>query len=450
MSLLLLLLGCPPAPPDSETPKESGSTAFQWPDPLSTPTTPTLDVGDFSSASTCKSCHPSHYQEWTGSPHAWAMQDPVFQALVGVRQDAFAGEQDAFCVQCHSSIATRGGEVAPGFSFDDLSPVVMEGVTCEACHKVSEVLRPYNSGHQLDPTGPLRGGLEEPMENGAHRSQFSTLFGTAEFCAGCHDVMEINGLDLERPYAEWQQTPAGAEGRPCQSCHMPTVREPAAVGGPARDRHSHRFVGVDLPLKEGLMQEEGEAELRAAVQTLLTSAASLMLDVPQQYRAGEQVDLRVSVHNNIDAHSFPTGTTFLRQCWLELVVTDAEGRTVFTTGDLDPNGDLKDRWSSLEPYGDPNLISFSSGFLDQGGQPTLFTHLATEHSSNAIGALYTRTLSYFVQVPSDVTGDLTVRSRLRFRAIAPHLLRLLDLPELVDRVEVFDVDVVECVIQEGQ
>src|SRR4029079_3501615 len=30
---------------------------------------------------TCKTCHPSHYEEWAGSMHAYAAEDPVFRAM---------------------------------------------------------------------------------------------------------------------------------------------------------------------------------------------------------------------------------------------------------------------------------------------------------------------------------------------------------------------------------
>ena len=51
----------------------------------------------------CQECHPDHVREWSGSMHAYAMVDPVFRALVRVRQREFDGAQDPFCLQCHSA-----------------------------------------------------------------------------------------------------------------------------------------------------------------------------------------------------------------------------------------------------------------------------------------------------------------------------------------------------------
>lgn len=447
MILWVALLGCPPVPTEDDssavTDSPAATGAFTWPDPLSTPVTPTVSLSDFNSAETCVDCHPSHVAEWRTSAHSWAMTDPLFRALVAVRQTDLGGEQDAFCTQCHSNIGTRAGDVSPGFSFDVLDPLTLEGVTCEACHKVTEVARTYNSGHVLDPSGPLHGGISDPAAGAPHASASTDLLASAEFCAACHDVTEVDGLDLERPYQEWQQTPAAAEGRPCQSCHLPVVAEPAAVGGPDRQRHRHGFVGVDLPLQADLLDDSAEETLRAEIQTLLDSSATVDLGLPGEFVAGDQLDLRVNVTNNIDAHSFPTGTTFIRQCWLEVSVEDEGGLVVFSSGELDSNGDLKNHWSSVDPYGDPNLVSLGSGFIDEYGDPTLFTHLAAEHQSNALPALYTRTFTYFVDVPAEVTGDLTVSVRLRFRPVGPFLLRALGLEESLDQVPTYDVDVVQ-------
>ena len=106
-------------------------------DPLSMPASPTLSVESFNEASKCAGCHPNHYAQWKTSMHAYATIDPIWRTLVAVRQADFDGQRDQFCTQCHSAIATRGGEVYPNFSFDDFSPISLEGVPCEACHTVS-------------------------------------------------------------------------------------------------------------------------------------------------------------------------------------------------------------------------------------------------------------------------------------------------------------------------
>lgn len=427
------MLSSQPEPPP-EPPEPDG-----FHDPLSTPAEPTLSPDSFNASSTCQPCHAEHYDQWRTSTHAYAMVDPVFQALVAVRQVDYDGAQDQFCTQCHSAIGTRGGEIVPGFSFEDLPEIVMEGIGCEACHKVSAVERPYNSGHQLDPDGPIRGPLTQPTGEANHESTYADLFQSSEFCAGCHDVLEVSGLELERPYQEWLESPAAEEGLSCQGCHMPEIEGPAAVDGPTRTLHDHRFVGVDVPLSDGFATDEEREQIRSRVLELLDGAASLELVSSPLAAAGQQLDLLVTVKNEISGHNLPTGTTFIRELWLEVTATDGAGEVLYETGHLDDNGDLKGHYSDLDPYGDSDLLLFSSTLIDVDGNPVLFPWRAAELRSNAIPPLYSRTFTLFVPTQASTTGPIQVDARLRFRTHAPYLLRALGLHELVEDIQIYDI-----------
>lgn len=410
-------------------------------DPLSMPATATLDLDDFSASTTCGDCHPTHYAEWRTSIHASAMVDPVYQRLTAVRQVDLDNTEDPFCTQCHSPIGTRSLDIDAGFAFDDLHATTMEGVNCETCHRVSDVERTHNAGIVIDADGPMRGPITDPVDSPFHDSEGTDLLSQAQFCGACHDVVETSGLPLERPYAEWLTSPAQTEDRPCQTCHMPASEGQAATMGPTdRTLHDHRFVGVDVPKVDGFLTDEEEAVLRADITTLLESSGTVLLSLPDTVVAGETLDVVVTVRNELDAHNLPTGSTFNRQLWLEVLVTDATGRLVFETGTLDDNGDLRDKWSALDPYGDNDLVSFASGFVDSAGTPTLFTHFAAEHTTHALQPLHERTHTLFAPVPADAVGPISVAARLRFRSYGPHLLRLLELDEWLDKLVITDID----------
>ena len=441
------LAGCPGPGPEGTTQGESESETEtsagpevedDFHDPLSMPAEPTLAAEDFTSAEACATCHPTHYAEWQLSRHARSMRDPVFRALTAIRQADLDGAEDAFCTQCHSAICTRDGECGPGFEFDALSPMALEGITCESCHKVSEVVRPYNAGHILDPSGPMRGPIQDPVANTFHTSEYAPHLEDAEFCGSCHDVVEISGLNLERPYAEWLESPANP-GSTCQSCHMPTYAGVAATGGPMREElHRHRFIGVDLPM-EGDVDDATLAELDAEIEALLGEAADLHLALAPSVVAGQQLDVQLTVENLISGHAFPTGSTFLRQAWVELEVHDSQDALLYTTGGLDSEGDLRDFWSTVSPYGDPDLIVINSSLSDLHGTPELFSWRAREHTTTAISPLKERTYTLFVPVPEDAVGPLTVSASLHFRAFPPFLLRLLGLEPLVELAVVRDI-----------
>ncbi|MFQ5489606.1 MAG: cytochrome c family protein [Phycisphaerae bacterium] len=429
---------------DPQSAPADGAAADSLHDALSMPASPTLSPANFRSSATCGACHPNHFAQWQTSMHAYATKDPVWRALVAIRQTDFEGQRDQFCIQCHSAIATRGGEVVPGFSFDDFSPIALEGVTCESCHKVAGLERVYNSGHVLDETGPIRGPIEDPVPNGFHESEYSPLHDTSEFCGGCHDVIEFSDLNLERPYEEWVPSPAGLAGRNCQSCHMPsyTGRAASVEGVPERDNlHLHRFIGVDMPLSEDFITDpELASEIRAEVVALLRSAGEIEVQAAASVKAGEQIDLAVTVRNLIDAHNLPTGATFNRQLWVAVTATDAEGNILYQTGHLDDNGDLRNFWSGLDQFGDHDLIELASRFVDERGNPTVFPWKAAEHISNSLSPLFARTFTLFVPTQPDTVGPITVEARLRFRSFPPFLIRALGLDELVSRLEITDID----------
>jgi hypothetical protein len=438
---LLVVAGCnpdaiPPAGPVTPDPIDD-EPGFH--DPLSMPEEPTLAMGDFASAETCADCHARHYAGWKTSMHAYAMIDPVYRELVALRQADFAGEQDQFCTQCHSAIATRSGEIVDNFSFETLSPISLEGVTCESCHKVAGLRRADNSGHILDPSGPVRATIGSPVPSAAHEAVFSELHGSAEFCAGCHDVVEVNGVELERPYEEWLESPAPAEGTTCQDCHMKTYRGRAAPGAPMRTLHEHSFVGVDIPLTEGFATEDELTRIRTDVDELLATAARLEVAPANPLTLGVDLNVLVTVTNLIDGHNLPTGSTFIRQLWLELRATDATGRVLYETGTLDDNGDLRDQFSELAPHGDQDLIAFHSTLLDGDGQPVILPWQAEEHVQRSIPPRLSRTFTLFVPTDETVVGPIQIEARLRFRTHPPYLLRVLALEHYLDDIEIHDI-----------
>lgn len=75
----------------------------------------------------------------------------------------------------------------------------------------------------------------------------------------------------------------------------------------------------------------------------------------------------VEVRNATGGHNVPTGFIAERLVWLEVTVADAAGDIVFRSGDLDPNGDVRDSHSLYVHDGklprDEQLFSLQSLFL---------------------------------------------------------------------------------------
>ena len=116
-------------------------------------------------------------------------------------------------------------------------------------------------------------------------------------------------------------------------------------------------------------------------------------------RAGEEgISFKVQVRNGTDGHSVPTGFDAERLVFLQVTVTDSEGKEVFKSGDLDPNGDVRDSHSLYVHNGelppDKYLFSLQSRFvvrMVRGGEREQV--LAVNYSPSPLPFLRPSTLS---------------------------------------------------------
>ncbi len=86
---------------------------------------------------------------------------------------------------------------------------------------------------------------------------------------------------------------------------------------------------------------------------------------------------RIKLRNAVLGHNAPTGFIHERMVFFQITVTDSQGKVVFLSGDRDPNGDLRERFSSYVRNGeielDEQLFNLESHFLARtffGGERT--------------------------------------------------------------------------------
>ncbi|MBI5497790.1 MAG: hypothetical protein HY904_22475 [Deltaproteobacteria bacterium] len=303
---------------------------------------PPVDVEALKDPSTCRRCHPSHYEEWSGSMHAYAAQDPVFLAMNRRGQEQTGGALGDFCVRCHAPLAVAAGLTRDGLNLHEV-PQHLQGVTCYFCHNVVAVEGTHNNPLRLAGDGTLRGGIRNPVANDAHDSAYSPLHarGSAEaaaLCGSCHDIVTPAGVELERTFAEWRHSlyarPSTVGGLTCQACHMDGADGPAAAGAgmPVRRVHSHQFPGVDLALTEFPHRDDQ----RERVQRLLDTTALAELCVSNDQTL---VALQVTLENVAAGHAFPSGAAQDRRIWVE-VRARRGGAEVYRTGVLPDDRDI--------------------------------------------------------------------------------------------------------------
>ena len=79
------------------------------------------------------------------------------------------------------------------------------------------------------------------------------------------------------------------------------------------------------------------------------------------------IEFRIEARNGTDGHNVPTGFIAERSLFIQVTVLDGAGQPVFRSGDLDPNGDVRDRHSVYVHNGalplDEFLFSLQSKFI---------------------------------------------------------------------------------------
>ncbi len=292
----------------------------------------------------CKSCHENHYNEWSGSMHAYAGDDPIFRALNKKMLRETNGANPTFCVQCHAPMAVREGATKDGNNLDQL-PASMRGVTCYFCHGVDAVEGTHNNPLRLASDGVLRGGIADPVENKAHAAGYSALHDreqvdSAKLCGTCHDIVSPLGAHVERTYSEWQSSlfanPQLGKQLTCGKCHT-EGRSDVAANAPGvglRTVHDHKMAGVDIALTPFAQT----TEQRAAVQANLNATIVTKMCV-RPGRLGTNVE--VTIDNGFVGHGWPSGAMPDRRAWLEVEAFLLDAST-FSSGKVSATQSVKE------------------------------------------------------------------------------------------------------------
>ncbi len=435
----------------------------------------------FPSATTCAPCHPTHFQEWSISQHAYAQMSPIFNAMAGKILKLTNGTNGDFCIRCHTPVGMNLKE-REFMSNIDRHPTSREGVTCIVCHRVNKAYGKLSGRlaiEQGDVTGPVYGPrgddaelkrvirdggvITDPDKAGrkihGEVEKFFSLTVPGQ-CGSCHDVTLVNGFRLEEAFSEYKNSPASKNGVTCQDCHMglepgriladkddPQFESTNYAFGPAakvgrletepRKLTNHLFSGPDysvlppslFPFNVNAIKEESEKDdptaqglatirewlefdwragwgtddfedtvdedhvfperwdsiddrydardiIEANLALLEVSRTQRLKLLQNGYKLGEVevkqadrkgIELKVEVRNGTDGHNVPTGFDGERLVWLFVQFHDAEGQLVHQSGDLDPNGDLRDLHSlyvhNHELPLDKQLFSLQSKFV---------------------------------------------------------------------------------------
>ena len=336
-------------------------------------------IAELEDPTTCQECHPKHFQQWSGSMHAYAADDPVFLAMNRRGQRETGGALGTFCINCHAPMAVTLG-LTTGADFDPTKlPPGARGITCYFCHNVQDVVADHNNGLVVAHDQTMRGGVGNPVSSPAHRSAYDRRMDSdanrSELCGSCHDVVTSAGVHLERTYQEWQTTFFAGEDPlhhlSCGACHMRSSTGVIAEGpglavkSRANGFHEHLWPGIDQalspwperPAQAEAIRRDLDGALAVIGPSSLTSnvqPGGICLDPPGR--------LTVRVDTIGLGHNWPSGAGQDRRAWLEVIATDAGGAVLLQSGVV-PDG------KDPEDLADPTLLGLWDRIYKADGSP---------------------------------------------------------------------------------
>jgi mono/diheme cytochrome c family protein len=237
--------------------------------------------------------------------------------------------QPGFCARCHDVRLANGIRFEDLFSEYKQTPAAKRGVTCQGCHMgpISGVPSEYPPASAAivrgTPTRPARRTNHMwpgPDSSVVHPGIFPINPEAQEFAK----PEEWLSFDVE---AGW-----GSEA------FEKSVPEGTKFPGIWADREERIAAREIIDQQLALL-----AENRARATTLLRNGYGLGEVRITEKAKGLEFD--VEVKNLTDGHSVPSGLIAERNVFLQVTVSDAEGTVVFRSGDLDPNGDVRDTHS---------------------------------------------------------------------------------------------------------
>lgn len=376
-------------------------------------------------------CHEQIMAEWQPSAHRYAAMDKVFISIQDVMAKQNGAESTRYCGGCHDPISLFSG--TKNIFVENLTGLhgYQEGVSCLACHAIRETDVKGNANYTVtqpkeylwqwatNGVGRLARDFLIRSYPAEHGKLAKRAFKKPEYCAACHkqfidaEVNRVGWVQLQNQYDNWANSHWNKKGDPrktveCRECHMPLVRSTDPAAGDSldynrqpgdRQHRSHRFIAANtiIPSAQRDQLPGWEEHFRLTEQWLKGEfgvpeiadkwahgpIVTVQVTTPPTVAPGENIPLKVTMASNKVGHDFPTGPLDIIQSWLEISVTDDQGRLVWASGrrdarnfiepgtflfkaePVDQHGNLIDRHNLWEMVGVRYRRALFPGYSDQ-------------------------------------------------------------------------------------
>lgn len=259
-----------------------------------------------------------------------------------------------------------------------------DGVSCSVCHQIKAdgLGTPATYVGQVVVAGPEERTRVEygpyvvdeghlalmNSSTAGYKPTQSAHIRESGICGSCHTLYttargaggkDIGRLPEQMPYLEWLHSDY-RDRQTCQECHMPKVDEQVKIsslfGVPRDGMRQHTFVGSNFLLESMLndhrdelavtaLPDEFADAIRRSKEFLQSQSARVAVSAPQLSADELAFDVRVE---NLTGHKLPTAYPS-RRVWLHVVVTTANGGTVFESGKLNEDGSIVGNVNDKDP-----------------------------------------------------------------------------------------------------
>lgn len=366
--------------------------------------------------------------DWRSSMMGNSAHDPFWRAKVSHEVEVNPSHRSALedkCTSCHApsgryeSHFTGHGLYGIGDLVND--PIGLDGVSCVPCHiQSADSLGLHFSGKlKLDTLGrPLYGPFDDvfsaPMASFVgYEPQYGAHVMDAGMCAGCHTLI-TETADLEgdltgdhfveqATYHEWLNSDFNTDEHPeqgitCQGCHMPLLNDEVGVVlsanyiflQPKSPFGQHHFAGANSfmlgMLKDniaqlGLTAEEKHFDSTIVRTDRMLQQHSLLVEASVPDRTSDTAFIDVKL-TDLAGHKFPSGYPS-RRAWVQLLVTNAMGDTLYNNGAWDNAYEVIGHDAQWEPHhdvitGEDQVQIYEMVMADVNGNKTTVLERAKE------------------------------------------------------------------------